>query len=311
MPLQLPAELGIAAAARDMHNATRGPPTVCSGFSTPLSPGDQWRINFSRVQWKVRWDAALSEYVKVRVHVHGRPTLLLPVLWHRAASLSSTVGAMLLAALPAGACGSSRAELGVGSPVCSGHAPAGDVGLRAVCRCPGCVRCPGCRPGGRWGCTAAGAQIHGVHLECHSCAHHGTPPAAAGGCMGAALTRTRPRCAAVQQAASKPVQYTPDPSWPLRTFLMDVYYAQTEHWQSNGCFCDSLRALGVKAPAEAINVKLQTTDVSCTHAAWGGTCWMQLWGCRHAWATSRSAAAAGRGRRRAHPLTGSEGAAVP
>jgi hypothetical protein len=28
--------------------------------------GDQWRINFSRVQWNVTWDDQLQTYVKVR-----------------------------------------------------------------------------------------------------------------------------------------------------------------------------------------------------------------------------------------------------
>jgi hypothetical protein len=27
--------------------------------------GDQWRINFSRVQWNVTWDEQLQTYVKV------------------------------------------------------------------------------------------------------------------------------------------------------------------------------------------------------------------------------------------------------
>eukprot|EP00955_Chlamydomonas_euryale_P059240 357321-Chlamydomonas_euryale.AAC.3 len=31
---------------------------------SPPCAGDQWRINFSRVQWRVRWDDAAGVYVK-------------------------------------------------------------------------------------------------------------------------------------------------------------------------------------------------------------------------------------------------------
>lgn len=33
----------------------------------PPAPGDQWRINFSRVQWNVSWDEQQQAYVKVLV----------------------------------------------------------------------------------------------------------------------------------------------------------------------------------------------------------------------------------------------------
>ena len=34
------------------------------GRSCPPGEGDQWRINFSRVQWHVRWDTQLGKYIK-------------------------------------------------------------------------------------------------------------------------------------------------------------------------------------------------------------------------------------------------------
>jgi hypothetical protein len=52
----------------------------CLGLGAAAAAvGDQWRINFSRVQWNVTWDEQLKTYVKVR-------------LWHCPclASLAST-----------------------------------------------------------------------------------------------------------------------------------------------------------------------------------------------------------------------------
>eukprot|EP00877_Chromochloris_zofingiensis_P000164 jgi/Chrzof1/10148/Cz04g30200.t1 len=68
----------------------------------------------------------------------------------------------------------------------------------------------------------------------------------------------------VDGTAVNTCMFVPDVSWPVRAFLMDVYYAQTAHWQVHSSYATDLTALNMSMPhpSNATRVKIQTTDVS-------------------------------------------------
>lgn len=55
--------------------------------------------------------------------------------------------------------------------------------------------------------------------------------------------------------AGHPSAFSPDPAWPLRAFLAQVYYAQQLHWQQHSAYARTLHALRLKGPPPEAHVQ--------------------------------------------------------
>lgn len=131
-----------------------------AGRPCPPGPGDQWRINFSRVQYKVSWDSATQQYVKDPPDQREQNWVWSPQ-WQVAMHL----------------------------PEFWGYVQFSQLGVQA---------------------------------------------AAAGSSSG--------------PAAPTDAQFRLDPSWPLRTFLVDGYNLQKGLWQREGRYSNCMMELQLPAP---------------------------------------------------------------
>ncbi|KAI8468084.1 MAG: hypothetical protein J3K34DRAFT_20730 [Monoraphidium minutum] len=59
-----------------------------------------------------------------------------------------------------------------------------------------------------------------------------------------------------------PPPFAPDPTWPARAYLMEIYAAQHRRWQLLGSFSDDLGELGVGSPRDGGAVRDVTVEVT-------------------------------------------------
>eukprot|EP00195_Chlamydomonas_chlamydogama_P010478 CAMPEP_0202899086 /NCGR_PEP_ID=MMETSP1392-20130828/7420_1 /ASSEMBLY_ACC=CAM_ASM_000868 /TAXON_ID=225041 /ORGANISM="Chlamydomonas chlamydogama, Strain SAG 11-48b" /LENGTH=392 /DNA_ID=CAMNT_0049585183 /DNA_START=90 /DNA_END=1268 /DNA_ORIENTATION=+ len=167
-----------------------------AGVRCPPQPGDQWRINFSRVQWAMRWDAASRTYVKEPPGQSEHNWVWSPQ-W----------------------------EIAMHKPEYWGYVQFSDK---------------------------EATQLAGA---------------------GPTATEDTSVGAVGAVGAVGPDQFVPDPSWPIRSFLMEVYYAQKAHMEEQGCYASSLQELGLPTPPEDIGSRAL---VQATEASFIGTAQLHL-----------------------------------
>lgn len=64
--------------------------------------------------------------------------------------------------------------------------------------------------------------------------------------------------------------FSPDPAWPLRTFLAQVYYAQQLHWQRHNAYASSLEGLGLEGPPPQAHVERMWVEPTRVCVCLGG-----------------------------------------
>ncbi|KAG1657929.1 hypothetical protein FOA52_003008 [Chlamydomonas sp. UWO 241] len=254
---------------------------------SPPAPGDQWRINFSRVQWRVRWDAEARVYVKdlpmqaeanwvwspqYEVAMHKPETwgyvqfssvlavLATPTATATAKTSSTTTGgrspkaALSAATTAAAATGRNRPGAAEALPTAVAmhtQQPAAVVGS----------------PAGAAAAAAGAAAAGPADVSAAAAAAGYAYGAAAGAAAAGAAAEAAPAPAAThmqQPADSAGTAFVPDPSWPLRCFLMQGYYAQAKRKATSQLFAGSMAELGLNPPerAHAVRPLVQATEAS-------------------------------------------------
>lgn len=74
------------------------------------------------------------------------------------------------------------------------------------------------------------------------------------------------------QPADPPPVFPPDPAWPLRAFLAQVYYAQQLHWQQHSAYASSLRSLGLTDPPVDAQVERLWVEPTRVRVVYSGVC---------------------------------------
>ncbi|KAG1668749.1 hypothetical protein FOA52_014295 [Chlamydomonas sp. UWO 241] len=184
---------------------------------SPPAPGDQWRVQFSRVQWIVRWDVRARVYVKAPPQQEAtwyvwtpqhEDQMHKPEVWGYVQFSSAPAVANATVTAAAAATTNATTTGGSNNEVAS---------------------------------TATEAETETT--------------------KAAETTETDATKAAAGAAGAV---FVPDPSWPLRSFLMQGYYAQAKRKAASQPFAGSMEELGLEPPerVHAVRPLVQATEAS-------------------------------------------------